>query len=413
MKIMNTKRVVVTGIGAVTPIGNDVDTFWTNCVAGVNGIGEVTKFDVTEFKAKLAAEVKDFEPEKYMAKGEVRRNDLMTQYAVAAASQAVEDSGIMDNIEPENFGVYIGSGIGGINTTTTEHKKLLEQGPRRISPFMVPMMIINMAAGVVAMKFKAQGVCLPVVTACASGTTAIGEAYRAIKDGYAEAIIAGGSEAAVTPLSFGGFVACQALSLSTDVNRASIPFDKERNGFIMGEGSGVMVLEEYEHAKARGAKIYAEVVGYGNTCDAHHVTAPEPEAKCSTKCIVQAVKGTDIAIDESLYINTHGTSTPLNDKTETRAIKQAFGDDAYKVHISSTKSMTGHMLGAAGAVEAIVAVKAITDGVIPPTINYQVKDEECDLNITPNVAVKADIKASLSTSLGFGGHNACVAFKKI
>lgn len=410
---MEERRVVVTGIGAITPIGNDAETFWENCVNGVNGIGEVTKFDITEFKAKLAAEVKGFEPEKYMAKGEVRRNDLMTQYAIAAASQAVEDSGIMGNVESDRFGVYIGSGIGGINTLTTEHKKLVEQGPRRISPFMVPMMIINMAAGAVAMNFKAEGVCLPVVTACASGTNAIGEAFRAIKGGYADAIIAGGSEAAVTPLSFGGFVACQALSLSTDVNRASIPFDGERNGFVMGEGSGILILEEYEHAKARGAKIYAEMVGYGNTCDAHHVTAPEPEAKCSTKCILQAVANTDIKADESLYINTHGTSTPLNDKTETLAIKKAFGEDAYKVHISSTKSMTGHMLGAAGAVEAIVAIKTIQDGIVPPTINYQVKDELCDLNITPNVAVKANITASLSTSLGFGGHNACVAFKKI
>lgn len=407
------RRVVVTGMGAVTPIGNDVASFWDGLINGVNGIGIVDRFDTTEYKVKIGAQVKNFDAEKYMTRPEARRTDLYTQYAVAASTEAMEDSGIIGKVDPSRLGTYIGSGIGGMGTLTSEHKKLVEDGPRRVSPFMVPMMIGNIGAGTVAIKFKAEGVCLPVVTACATGTHSIGEAYRAIKADQADAIIAGGSEAAIIPLSYAGFASCQALTLNADLNRASIPFDKERNGFVMGEGSGILILEEYEHAKARGAKMYAEVVGYGNTCDAHHITAPEPEAKCSSKSIELASTEGGITADEHLYINAHGTSTPLNDKTETLAIKKVFGQDAYKIKVSSTKSMTGHMLGAAGAVEAIACIKTMCEGIVPPTINYQVPDEDCDLDITPNKAVKADITKALSSSLGFGGHNACIAFKKI
>lgn len=412
---MANKRVVVTGMGAITPIGNDVTTFWNNLQKGVVGIDKVTKFDTTDFKSTLAAEVKDFDAEAYMPRGEVRRTDLFTQYALGAAAQAVADSGIEGNVDPDRFGVYVGSGIGGINTLNTEHEKLVTtNSTRRVSPFMIPMMIVNISAGTIAIKHNAKGGCLPVVTACATGTNAIGEAFRAVKGGYQDAIITGGSEAAINPLSFAGFINCQALSPAEDKMRASIPFDKERNGFIMGEGAGMMILEEYEHAKKRGAKIYAEIVGYSNTCDAYHITAPESTAECSTKCFVNCAKEAEIKSNfDKLYINAHGTSTPLNDKTETLAIKQAFGKDASKIHVSSTKSMTGHMLGAAGAIEAIATVLAIKDGVVPPTMGYKVPDEDCDLNITPNKAVKTTIDAGISSSLGFGGHNACVAFKKI
>ena len=409
-----TKRVVVTGLGEVTPLGNDVRTTWENMKKGVNGIDTVTKFDASEYKCSLAGEVRGFDPTLCMPKGELRKTDLYTQYAVAAATQAYEDSGMTaESIAPDRFGVYIGSGIGGINTLITEHTKFLEKGPSRVSPFFVPMMISNIASGTVAIKYNAQGPNIGIVTACATSTNSIGEAYRAIKHGYADAMLAGGSEAAIVPMCFAGFISCQALSQATDKDRASIPFDKERGGFIMGEGGAVVMLEEYEHAKARGAKIYAEVVGYGCTNDAYHMTAPNPEAVASARAIELAAKEGGVAADGGLYINAHGTGTPLNDKTETHAIKRAFGQDAYKVHVSSTKSMTGHMLGAAGGVEAIAAILALDEGVIPPTINYKVKDEECDLDITPNEAVRAELKFALSTSLGFGGHNGCLAFKKI
>ena len=409
-----TKRVVVTGLGAITPLGNDVKTTWENMKKGVNGIDTVTKFDASEYKCRLAGEVRGFDAALYMPKGDLRKTDLYTQYAVAAATQAYEDSGMTaESVSPDRFGVYIGSGIGGINTLISEHTKFLEKGPGRISPFFVPMMISNIASGTVAIKYNAQGPNIGIVTACATSTNSIGEAYRVIKHGYADAMLAGGSEAAIVPICFAGFISCQALSQAEDKDRASIPFDQERGGFVMGEGGAVVMLEEYEHAKARGAKVYAEVVGYGCTNDAYHMTAPNPEAVASARAIELAAKEGGISADEHLYVNAHGTGTPLNDKTETAAIKRVFGQDAYKLHVSSTKSMTGHMLGAAGGVEAIASVLALDEGVIPPTINYKVKDEECDLNITPNEAVRAELNFALSTSLGFGGHNGCLAFKKI
>lgn len=408
------KRVVVTGLGAVSPLGNDAKTTWENMKNGVCGIDTVTKFDITDYKCKFAGEVRGFDPTLYMPKGDVRKTDLYCQYAVAAATQAYEDSGMTaESVDPERFGVYIGSGIGGIHTLVSEHSKLVEKGPGRVSPYFVPMMISNIASGTVAIKYNAQGPNIAVVTACATSTNSIGEAYRAIKHGYADAMLAGGSEAAITPLCFAGFISCQALSQSEDKNRASIPFDKERAGFVMGEGGAVVMLEEYEHAKARGAKIYAEVVGYGCTNDAYHMTAPNPEAIASAKAIELAAKEGGIAAGRNVYVNAHGTGTPLNDKTETLALKRAFGQGAYELRVSSTKSMTGHMLGAAGGIEAIASILALDEGIVPPTVNYRVKDEECDLDITPNEAVKADLKFALSTSLGFGGHNGCLAFRKI
>ena len=408
------KRVVITGLGAVSPLGNDVKSTWENMKKGVNGIDTVTKFDASGYKCTLAGEVRGFDPALYMPKGDVRKTDPYCQYALAAAVQAYEDGGMTEeSVAPERFGVYIGSGIGGIHTLVAEHAKLIEKGPGRVSPFFVPMMIANIASGTVAIRYNAQGPNIAVVTACATSTNSIGEAYRAIKHGYADVMLAGGSEAAITPMCFAGFISCQALSQSTDKDRASIPFDKERGGFVMGEGGAVVLLEEYEHAKARGAKIYAEVVGYGCTNDAYHMTAPNPEAVASAKAIELAAKEGGISAGRDVYVNAHGTSTPLNDKTETRALKRAFGEDAYKLHVSSTKSMTGHMLGAAGGIEAIASVLALHEGVVPPTINYKVKDEECDLDITPGEAVSAPLQFALSTSLGFGGHNGCLAFRKL
>lgn len=407
------RRVVVTGMGAITPVGNDVESFWNGIINGKNGIDKVTKFDTTGFKATLAAEVKDFDPTLYMEKGAARKTDLYTQYALAAATQAMEDSGIEGTVESDRIGVYVGSGIGGIKTICEEHTNLIEKGERRVSPLFVPKMITNIAAGNIAIKYGLNGPCFCVTTACATGSHCIGEAYRAIKHGYADAMVAGGSEAAINALSFAGFINCMALSTSDDKDTASIPFDARRNGFIMGEGAGILVLEEYERAVARGAKIYGEVVGYGSTCDAYHVTAPDPEAKWVTKAIKDAMKEAGLEGETNVYVNTHGTSTPLNDKTETAALHAAFGEGAKDIYMSSTKSMTGHMLGAAGAVEAIAAIKALQEGIIPPTIGYLEADPECDINCTPNKAVKADICAAYSTSLGFGGHNACLAFKKI
>lgn len=406
-------RVVVTGMGAITPVGNDVGTFWYSLINGVCGIDFISKFDTTEYRAKLAAEVKNFEPGLYMDKSEIRKTDKFVQFAIAASSQAVADSEIVGNIQADRFGVYYGSGIGGFDTFIAEHNNLINRGPQRVSPLFIPKMISNIAAGNIAIKFGAKGPCISISTACATGTSAIGEAYRAIKHGYADAIIAGGVEAAITPLAVAGFSNCMALCESDDKTSASVPFDKRRCGFVMGEGAGALVLEEYEHAKARGAKIYAEVKGYGSTCDAFHVTAPDECAECSGKAISDCCMEAGDYDSNKIYINAHGTSTPMNDKTETKAIKNAFGDDAYNVHISSTKSMTGHLLGAAGAVEAIAAIMALRENIVPPTIGYKEKDEDCDLDYTPNVANKTEIDLAMSVSLGFGGHNACVAFSEV
>ncbi|MBR5319732.1 MAG: beta-ketoacyl-ACP synthase II [Peptococcaceae bacterium] len=409
------KRVVVTGLGVISPVGNNIPSFWQSLMEGKCGIGPITAFDTTDFKVKIAAEVKDFDPLLYMEKGEARKQDAFSQYAIAASSQAMKDSGLVsgENIDSFRLGVYIGTGTGGMQTFMTEANKLHEKGPGRVSPFFIPMMIGNMAAGNAALKFHAQGPSLPIMTACATSTNAIGEAYRTIKHGYADAIIAGGSEATVIEMAVAGFTNCMALTQSTDPACASIPFDKRRNGFVMGEGSGILVLEEYEHAVARGAHIYAEVCGYGNTNDAHHMTAPDPDAAGSSRAIQMAVQEAGINAQDKIYINAHGTSTPLNDKTETKAIKLALGEEtARKAHISSTKSMTGHMLGAAGGVEAIATVLALKNGIIPPTIGYAEPDPDCDLDYTPNHAVQADVTLGISTSLGFGGHNGCLAFRK-
>ena len=409
-------RVVVTGMGAITPLGCKVDAFLENIENGVCGIGEITRFDTSGFTVKYAGEVKDFTPAEYMEKSEIRRSDKFVQYAVCAAAQAVEDSKIVsgDNVKPGRFGVYFGSGIGGFDTFITEHNNLINRGWQRVSPLFIPKMISNIAAGTIAIRMKAKGPCLSFSTACATGTTAIGEAYRAIKGGYADVIVAGGSEASISPLAVAGFTNCMALSESESLENASIPFDKRRNGFVMGEGAGAMVLESYEHAIARGAKIYAEVSGYGSTCDAFHITAPDEAAEAPAEAIKECVETSGEMPDFSeIYFNAHGTSTPLHDKTETLALKGAFGDNAYKIHISSTKSMTGHLLGAAGAVEAIVAVDSLLHDIVPPTIGYRESDPDCDLDITPNKAVKTKISLALSNSLGFGGHNACIGFKKI
>lgn len=405
------RRVVITGIGAVTPVGNDIETMWDSLVNGKNGIDYIKSFDTEKLKVKVAAEVKDFDPTKYIEKKELRKTDLFCQYAIAAACQAVEDSGIIGTIEDEKLGVYVGSGTGGMHTFFTQCENMIAE--KKISPFFIPMMIGNMAAGLIAIRFSAKGPCLPVVTACATSTHAVGEAFHAIKNGYADAIITGGAEAAITPLAIAGFSSCMALSTRNDPNSSSIPFDKRRDGFVMGEGAGILVLEEYEHAVARGTKIYAEVAGYGNTCDAHHVTAPDPEAAGAARCVEIALKEAGITDDDTLYINAHGTSTPANDKTETAAFKRALGEKAYDAYISSTKSMTGHMLGATGAVEAIVAALAVKNGIVPPTIGLEEPDPECDLNYVPNKAVEAPLTAAASTTFGFGGHNACIALKKV
>lgn len=405
------RRVVVTGMGAVTPVGNHLEEYWNSLVEGVCGVDFITRFDVSDKKVKVAAEVKNFDPLEYFEKSELRKNDLFVQYAVAAATQAMNDSKLAGTVEPERLGVYIGSGIGGILTTTENSDKLC-QGAKRVSPFMVPMMISNMASGTVSIRFEAKGPTLPIVTACATSSHAIGEAYRAIRHGYADAILAGGSEAAVCNLTLAGFTSCMALTANNDPKTACRPFDKNRDGFVMGEGAGVVVLEEYERAVARGAKIYGEVCGYGNTSDAYHVTAPDPEAGGITRAIRLAMEEAGVQADEHTYVNAHGTSTQLNDKSETLAFHQAFGEAAEKVAISSTKSMTGHMLGAAGAVEAIACLKALETGIVPPTVGLQEADPDCDLDYTPGTAKRMDVKTALSTSLGFGGHNACLVFRK-
>lgn len=407
------KRVVITGLGCITPVGNDVPALWDSLIHGRHGFGPITKFDASDMKVKLAAEVKGFDPARYMEKSEARKTDLYAQYAIAAAAQAVEESGIVTTVEPERLGVYIGSGIGGMNTFVDEAEKMFTKGAGRISPFFIPMMIGNMASALIAMRVDARGVNLPVVTACATSTHAIGEAFRAIKHGYADAIIAGGAEATVCRLAIGGFTNCMALSATADPDSCSIPFDRRRNGFVMGEGAGVIVLEEYERARARGAKIYCEIAGYGNTCDAYHMTAPHPEAAGSARMITLALEEAGVTPDEGLYCNLHGTSTPLNDKAETLALKKALGELAYKIPVSSTKSMTGHMLGAAGGVEAIISVKALETSVAPPTIGYREPDPDCDLDYVVNAARRCRIDKALSLSLGFGGHNAGILLRKM
>ena len=406
-------RVVVTGMGIISPIGNNIPSFWENLTAGKVGIRPITKFDTDKYKVKLAAEVQDFDPSVCMSKSEISHSDLYAQFAIAAAAQAVEESGVIGTLPPERIGVCVGTGIGGIKTFMTEHKKLLEKGPRRVSPFFIPMLIANMAAGTIAIRYQCKNAAMPAVTACASGSNALGEAMRAIRHGYADAMIAGGAEATVNEISAAGFTNMQALSLATDPLAACLPFDARRSGFVMGEGAGILVLEEYEHAKARGAKIYAELCGYGSTCDAYHITAPQPEAEGGAAAMKLALEEAGWTPGETVYLNAHGTGTPLNDKAETLAVKKALGEaEARRAVISSTKSVTGHMLGAAGAAEAVASILALREGVIPPTVGLTQPDPDCDLDYVPLTARTVQADLALSNSLGFGGHNACLAFRK-
>ena len=408
------RRVVITGLGAITPIGNNVQEFWKGIKEGKCGVDNITQFDATNFKVKLAAEVKGYDPEDYFEKREANRLDKFSQYAMIAAREAWKDSNLDKETENmERVGIIIGSGIGGIQTIEREHGKCMERGPERVSPMYIPMGISNMATGNVAIDIGAKGESIAMVTACASGTHCIGESFRMIKHGYQDIVLAGGTEAGITPLGIAGFANIKALSKSEDRLRASIPFDKERNGFVMGEGAGVIVLEELEHALARKAKIYAEIVGYGATSDAYHITSPAPGGEGGARAMKIAMQEANAKPEEITYINAHGTSTPLNDSSETQAVKTALGEEAArKVMMSSTKGHTGHLLGAAGGVEAIVCAKAIEEGFVPATINYKVPDEECDLDIVPNEGRKADIKYAMSNSLGFGGHNSTILLKK-
>ena len=411
------RRVVVTGTGIISPVGNDVKTYWNNLLDGVCGIDFIRSVPVDDLPVKIAGEVKDFNPADYEIEPQFsRKQDRYTVFAVAAAWQAVKESGLSSaedgNIDPFRFGVYVGSGIGGFATFVRETEKILNEGPKWVSPLFIPTMISNIAAGNIAIRHNACGPCLPVVTACATSTHAIGEAYRAIKHGYADALIAGGSEAALLPLGIAGFANAKALSRAEDPKYASLPFNKNRGGFVMAEGAAMLVLEEYEHAVARGANIIAEVCGYGNTCDAHHVTAPRPDGLTQSAAMRHALTEAGYTSDDVLYINAHGTGTALNDVSETKAFKLALGEDAYKTHVSSTKGSTGHMLGAAGAAEAIAAVLALKNGIVPPTINLDEIEPECDLDYTPNTPVKADLTMAISVSLGFGGHNGCISFRK-
>lgn len=409
---MSKRRVVVTGLGTVCPVGNDVETMWENIKNGVCGIDEITHFDTTDFKVKLAGEIKNLNVEDYINKKEAKRLDRFSQLAMIASKQAYEDARLNpEEIDANRFGVILSSGIGGLETIENEKEKGLKKGYERVSPFFIPMAIGNLAAGNVAIMLGAKGACLDIVTACAAGTNSIGEALKYVRDGYADIMLTGGAEASITPLGIGGFSSMKALSTATDKNRASIPFDAERNGFVMGEGAGALVLEEYEHAKKRGATIYAEIIGYGVSCDAFHMTAPDAEANGAASCFKMALNDAQISADDIDYINAHGTSTPLNDKLETLGVKKVFGEDT-KVMLSSTKGNTGHLLGAAGAVEAIITVKSLQDGFVPGTINYSQPDPECNLDIVPNQGRKQDIQYAMSNSLGFGGHNACIVLKK-
>lgn len=410
---MERRRVVVTGIGMITPVGKNAEETWANIQAGTCGIGPITQFDTTGYKASLAAEVKDFKAEDYLDKKEIRHMDRYTQFAMIAAKEAMADSGLdMEQEDRGRCGTIVSSGIGGLSTTENEHSRGLAKSFDRISPFYIPMSIANMAGGEIAIAYGLQGMCTAPVAACAGGTNAVGDGFRYIRDGYAEVMVCGGAEATICPMGTGGFTSMRALCFATDPNRASIPFDVERSGFVMGEGSGMLVLEELEHAKARNAKIYGEVIGYGVTCDAHHMTAPAPNGAGGARAMAGALVDANMKPEDVDYINAHGTSTPLNDAGECAAIRTCFGEYADKLMVSSTKSMTGHMLGAAGAVEAIISLLSVKNGFVPATINHGETDPACNLDIVPNVGRNADIKVAMSNSLGFGGHNATVVVKK-
>lgn len=407
------RRVVITGLGAITPIGNSVESFWNAVKEGKNGIDKITFFDTTDFKVKVAAEVKDFKPEDYLGKKEAKRQDRYTQLALVASKECIKDSNIdLEKVDRERFGVIFGSGIGGLSTIESQIKTLVSKGPSRVSPLTIPASISNIAAGSIAIEFGLLGTCLSVTSACATSTHCIGEAYRSIKDGYLDRALVGGSEASICEFGIAGFQSLTALSKSDDINRASIPFDKDRNGFVMGEGAGALILEDLESAIKRGAKIYGEVVGYGTTCDAYHITSPTLDGDGAFRAMRDAMKDANIGGSDIGYINAHGTSTEINDKVETLAIKKALGDYWKNPYVSSTKSMTGHLLGAAGAVEAIISIKALEDGFIPANINYLNKDEDCDLNLVVNKGKNQEIEYAMSNSLGFGGHNGTVIFKK-
>ncbi|MEG6566011.1 beta-ketoacyl-ACP synthase II [Thermoanaerobacterium saccharolyticum] len=406
-------RVVITGIGAITPIGNNIDDLWNSLINGKSGIDRISRFDVSSYPTKLAAEVKDFEPTDYIDKKEAKRMDRFTQFALASAKMALADSGLdLASEDLDRIGVVYGSGIGGIETLENQQNILRDKGPGRVSPFFVPMMIADMAAGLISITFGLKGHNETIVNACASSSNAIGDAFKVVERGDADVIVTGGSEAAITPLAIAGFCSMKAMSTNEDPKTACRPFDANRDGFIMGEGSATLVLESLDHALKRGAKIYCEIVGYGATADAYHITAPAPLGEGAARAMKLALKDAGIAPNDIDYINAHGTSTEYNDKYETMAIKNVFGEHAYKLKISSTKSMTGHMLGASGAVEAVATILAIKNGIVPPTINYETPDPECDLDYVPNKALKMDVSYALSNSFGFGGHNASLVFKK-
>lgn len=407
------RRVVITGIGAVTPIGNDALTTWENAKRGVNGIGPISHYDASNDDVTLAGEIKDLDLSKYLSHKEVKRMDRFAQLALIATEEAVVDSGIdFNHMNTERVGIYYASGIGGLETIAIQKERALTRGFSRISPYFIPSAIINLAAGHIAIKYGIHGPSMAHVTACASGTNSIGESFRAIRDGYLDMAITGGSEATVIPIGIWGFSVMQALNKGKDPNKASIPFDKDRSGFVMGEGAGTLILEDYDHAIKRGAKIYGELVGYGSTSDANHITSPDPEGKGASRCMSMALKDAGLSVNDVDYINAHGTSTPLNDVTETRAIKDAFKEKAYELLVSSTKSMTGHLLGASGAVEGILTLMAVKDNFVPPTINTENLDPECDLNYTLIKGVERQLNVAISNSLGFGGHNATIVFKK-
>lgn len=407
------RRVVITGMGAITPIGNTVEETWQGIREGRCGIDFITKYDTSTRKVKVAGEIKNLNLEDYIDKRELRKMDRFVALAMIAADEAVADAGISFEGEEEDFGVIVSSGIGGLTTIEEEYRKGMEKGFDRVSPYFIPSIISNIAPGRIAIKHGLKNMCNSVVTACAGGSNAIGDAFRHIRDGYATGMICGGTESSTTEFAIGGFTSLMALSQSDNPERASIPFDKERNGFVMGEGAGILLLEELEHAKKRGAKIYAEIVGYGANCDAYHITAPSADGSGAARCMELAMKDAGITPEKVMYINAHGTSTPMNDKCETMAVKKAFGDHAKNLYMSSTKGNTGHLLGAAGAVEGIITVKALVEGFIPPTIHYSVPDEECDLNIVPNVGIENDMEYAMSNSLGFGGHNASLVFRRV
>ncbi|PDO11206.1 MAG: beta-ketoacyl-[acyl-carrier-protein] synthase II [Candidatus Reconcilbacillus cellulovorans] len=410
-----TRRVVVTGMGVVTSLGRDLETFWNNLCAGVSGVSRIESFDASSLPTQIAAEIKDFDPEAFMDRKEVRRTDRFVQFAVAAAKLALEDAGLRigDNADPERVGVVIGSGIGGLATWEEQHLALLEKGPRKVSPFFIPMMIANMASGQVSIMTGAKGPNTAPVTACATGTHAVGDSFRLIQRGEADCMIAGGSEAAIRPIGMAGFCAARAMSTrNEEPEKASRPFDADRDGFVMGEGAGVLILESLEHALGRGARIYAELVGYGMSADAHHVTEPSPGGEGAARCMRRALEDAGVRPEDVGYINAHGTSTPVGDIAETQAIKRVFGEHAYRLAVSSTKSMTGHLLGAAGAVEAIITCLTLYRGVIPPTINLDRPDPACDLDYVPHRARAADLRVAMSNSFGFGGHNATVVFRR-